>query len=86
MTKTRRGRARTLPPEGITQEEWDAMPRQKRYQISREARGICVSCGKAPILRTRLCAKCLAAQRERMRSSQSCVGRRRRGSISYAAD
>lgn len=57
------------PPPGYDPEDWEALPRQRRWQITRQAAGICVSCGKEPIAgrSKRLGLKCAAKQRELMR-------------------
>lgn len=83
VTRNRQPKAYLPPPPGIPQEEWDAMSRQRRYQLRREARGVCVNCGKEPIVRTRLGKRCLAAQRERMRIANGCVDRRVESALSY---
>lgn len=75
------------PPPGYNLEDWEALPRQKRWQISRQAAGICCSCGKKPIAKVskRLCGDCLRVQRERMRQ-QTGAKRRNSSSPSYTED
>jgi hypothetical protein len=72
------------PPPGYNQEDWDALPRQRRWQITRQAAGICVSCGREPIegRSKRLGLNCQAKQRELMRQKTG-ASRRNTKSASY---
>lgn len=67
----------TLAPPGYDLGDWVALPRQKRWQILRQAAGICVSCGQEEITgkSKRLCADCARKQRERMRQRTGATRR-----------
>lgn len=73
----RKRRVDIPPPPGYPMEVWEELPRQKRWQISRQAAGVCTACGTAPIGATskRLCDRCATKQRERMRKRTNAVGR-----------
>ncbi len=86
MEKTKRKKNVDLPPpDGIPMDVWENYSRQKRWQISRQAAGVCTACGVAPIGVTskRLCNDCSSKQRERMRSRTNAA-RRNINSASYA--
>lgn len=66
-----------VPPPGYPEEEWLALPRQKRWQILRQAAGLCMSCGKDKVQppSKRLCVNCQSKQRERMRQATAASRR-----------
>jgi hypothetical protein len=56
--------------------------RQRKWQLGKQAAGLCTECGKPAVSRSSLCLKHLVAVRERERKTTSRV-LRYKGSLSY---